>query len=81
MGQSRTDNPDKTDNIGHTRHETRTHKTKKHNILCVGHPNTNTQTNTNNVNKTRSSHGIIINIYVFILILMFEYTIVLLQAF
>ena len=55
MGQSRTDNPDKTDNIGHTRHETRTHKTKKHNILCVGHPNTNTQTNTNNVNKTRSS--------------------------
>jgi hypothetical protein len=55
MGQSRTDNPDKTNNIGHTRHETRTHKTKKHNILCVGHPNTNTQTNTNNVNKTRSS--------------------------
>jgi len=55
MGQSRTDNPDKTDNIGHTRHETRTHKTKKHNTLCVGHPNTNTQTNTNNVNKTRSS--------------------------
>jgi hypothetical protein len=55
MGQSRTDNPDKTNNIGHTRHETRTHKTKKHNVLCVGHPNTNTQTNTNNVNNTRSS--------------------------
>jgi len=40
-----------TGNIGHTRHKTKTNKTKtQHKITCVGQHHT--RTNTNNVNKT-----------------------------